>query len=173
MMKYFLTIVIFLLSQNAAIAAPKEKIYEPVITKAKIRGDGMLVDEDAMIIGVKNSKDPRATEYVFYYFGVDEDGNLTEDSLYKVYQNPEVTWPDYLQETLEPKEIDDSKILAQSANSENMILVEEDRVYFNGKRVKSGEVLSGGVMTFIKGKLRYNGKKIKSGTVVSNGKVVK
>lgn len=173
MVKYFLIITVFLFSQAIASSAHAEEvIYEPIVVPAKIRGDGMLMSDDALISGIRNPDDPRSDAYTFYYFGVDPEGNVSEESMYKVYQNPDVSWPDFLQETLQPVPIDDSKILAQSAQMRNAILTEEDRVYFNGERVESGDVLAGGVMTFVDGKLRYNGEIISSGTVVYRGGVV-
>jgi hypothetical protein len=169
--KYFIAIVIFLLINMPAVA--QEVALKPVIVPAKIRGDGMLVDDEAMIIGIRNLEDPRATNYEFYYLGVDEEGNFTDDSIYKVYQDPNSTSPNFVQESLFPEVIDETAMLQKSANMENAILVEDDRVYFNGIRVQSGDVLTGGVMTLVDGKLYYQGQEINSGTVIYRGDVVR
>lgn len=170
MFRRILVIVMFLL---LGVNAQAVEEFVPEVKAAKIRGDGMLVDDDNLISGIRNVNDPRNTDYEFYYIGVDAQGNLTDESAYKVYQDPESITPRFLQESLmPPEEVDYSQIINQSASMENAILVDGDAIFFNGERVESGDVLSGGVMTYVNGKLYYQGNEIQSGAVVFKGEIV-
>jgi len=192
MLKHFLTFVIFLLiavdSQAADAvgsgvanddrlaakkATAKPAKVEVVLKPAKIRGDGMLIDDNNLIIGIRNLKDKRADAYTYYYYGVSKDGEVTDTSVYRVYQNPDVTWADFVMEKLTPDDpIDDSKILATSANNRNVIFAQNGNIYFNGKKVKSGATVNGGIVVLVKDVLTFNGTRIASGTMVKKGKVV-
>ena len=176
MFKHFLIVLLFLtltaLSQSAIATEVPPPPKVPIITKAKIRGDGMLIDDNDLIIGIRNNQDERANAYELYYYGVSPEGDVTEYSVYKVYQNPVTTNPDFLQERLIEEEKDDSEIIAKSIAAQNALIVYEDRIFFNGSELKSGSVANGGIVTLVKGDLYYNGEQIQSGTVVNNGQVV-
>lgn len=175
MLQRFILIVIFLCfasSVEAATSSTPPPPVKPIITKAKIRGDGALIGKDNLIIGIRNAKDPRANEYEFFYYGVSPEGEMTDYSVYKVYQNPATKTPDFLQETLIEIIKDYSKIIETSKLSPNAILVYDDKIFFNGQELASGAVAEGGIVTLVKGSLYYNGTKIESGTVVYNGQII-
>jgi hypothetical protein len=163
MLKHFLLIVIFLLLSVDSFAR------EPETTAPIIRGDGNLIDSDGFIIGIRNQKDERANNDAFYYYGVDREGNVTDYSLYKVYNTPETG---LVQERLVEEVKDYSKVLAESSNSENAIIVYDGEIFFNGAQLESGSVASGGIVTYVGGRLYYNGKEIENGTRVLSGEII-
>ena len=171
MITHFLAFSLLMLTSTAAFAA--EIVVEPQIEPAKIRGDGALIDDDAMIIGIRNANDPRATEYEFYYLGVSEEGDVTSESVYKVYQRPGGIAPDFVQERLVPLVEDHTEILYQSSISQNRILAHDGNLFFNGKQIESGDVINGGVVSLVGDDLYYNGAQIESGSAVMYGEVAR
>lgn len=144
-----------------------------VTSPAKIRGDGVLIDDDGLILGIRNLEDPRNTDYIFFFYGVDAYGSVSEESMYSVYQNPEVSWPDYIMETLVPVVEDYSDALIKSSNMQNIILESDGKLFFNGELVESGDVVNGGIVTYVDGNLYFNGEEIESGVGILNGEVVR
>jgi len=149
-----------------------QNIEKPEIKQAKIRGDGNLTDNDNFIIGIRNKDDPRADNFSFFYYGVDRKGNVTDYSVYKVYQDRNSTSPVYLQEKIVVEVKNYDGIINESTNAYNIILLVDEKIFFNGEVLESGSVASGGVVVYTNEKLYYNGQKIQSGTKVLNGVII-
>jgi hypothetical protein len=164
MLKFFLGIVIILLTCGASLAG-EGKISKPII-----RGDGNLVDKEGFIVGIRNQDDPLDNDDNFYFYGVDKEGNMTDYILYRVYRN-EVTGQ-LEKERLVEEVKDYSQVLAESSNAKNVIIIYDDKVFFNGAEIKSGDVASGGIVVYFGGELYYNGAQIETGTQVFNGKII-
>ncbi|PIR31943.1 MAG: hypothetical protein COV36_06125 [Alphaproteobacteria bacterium CG11_big_fil_rev_8_21_14_0_20_44_7] len=76
---------IFLLVFAAFAAESNAADYE----LARVRSDGKVIDSQGNVTGIKNKSDPRNTKYEYYYYSIDEDGNLSEESSFKIMSHPE------------------------------------------------------------------------------------
>lgn len=75
-------------------------------SSAIIRGDGAIVDDSGVVVGIRNIDDPRNTENEFYYNGVDENGNVIEGAEFKVFKNPKSLFIDYVKQKVGPYDPD-------------------------------------------------------------------
>lgn len=181
MLKFFFTIITLLLlnvdssaANSTPLQADSEVLNPEIVTQpAKIRGDGMLVDNDDLIVGIRNLDDPRNNDQVFFFFGVTPEGVISEESQYAVYQNPEVDWPDYIMQTLYPEAKDYSEWILGSSHVRDRISFEDEVLFFNGAMYESGAVLNGGIAVIQDGKLYYNGTEVEEGVMVLEGNIVR